>query len=398
MTESIVKLVLIVAQLPAALMVLYLDMLSVAAVLWRRAPRPTPPGARFALLVPAHNEELLLPRLLHSISALEYRRDLFDVHVVADNCSDLTPVVAAEGGAEVHERHDEQQKGKGYALRWLLARLRQRGKQYDAYVILDADSVVSANLLDVLNSHLARGDEAIQTYYGVLNSEDSWSAALRYAGLALYNGLRPRGRDALGLSAGLRGNGMCFTSSVLERFGWEAFTLAEDVEFHLRLVEAGVRVTYAAGASVLGEMPTTLRQAHSQNVRWERGRLQMLRAYGPRLLLRGLRRRDPAQLEALVEQIVPPLSVLMGITTLFFMLMAPLRMSGPRRLASLVLVGQMAYVVTGLRLVRADVRVYLALLGAPIYMVWKMWIYVLAAIHIRDNLWIRTARSARDVS
>src|SRR5919201_4724168 len=143
------RLALILVQVPTALMVLYLDVLSVAATLWRRAPHPSSPRHRFAILVPAHNEEQLLPRLLQSINALDYPRALYDVHVVADNCTDRTAAVAAAAGATVHVRADDQRRGKGYALRWLLARLGRAGAAYDAYVILDADSVVSPNFLRV---------------------------------------------------------------------------------------------------------------------------------------------------------------------------------------------------------------------------------------------------------
>lgn len=385
--------ILFLIQVPAALMVLYLDALSVAALLRRRSPRPVPNRCRFAVLVPAHDEEALLPRLLDSIFAVDYPRDLYDVHIIADNCGDRTAAIAATAGAIVHERRDERLRGKGYALRWALARIHETGPSYDAFVILDADSVVSANLLEVMNQHLARGDQAIQSYYGVLNPMGSWSSALRYAGLALYNGLRPRGRESLGLSVGLHGNGMCFTAGVLKHFGWEAFTLAEDVEFHFKLLEAGIRVRYAAEASVLAEMPTSLRQAQTQNVRWERGRLQMLGTLGPYLFALGVRRRDPLLLDAVAEQLIPPLSVLSGITGMALLITMALRSPGPRRLATMTLLGQVGYVLTGLRLVGAPRAIYLALLRAPLYILWKLAIYVMAAAHIGENRWVRTARN-----
>lgn len=385
---------LILLQLPTALMVLYLDLLSVAALRWRHTPAPAATRQRFAVLIPAHDEELLLPRLLESLARLDYPNDRYDVHVVADNCTDSTASVASRRDARVHERHDEQAQGKGYALQWLLSRLKDEltSTPYDAYIIVDADTIVSPNFLSVMNDHLARGDAAIQCYYGVLNSGDSWPSALRYAALALYNGLRPRGRDTLGLSAGLRGNGMCFASSVVERFGWGAFTLAEDAEFHLRLVEAGIRVAYAPDATVLAEMPTSLRQARSQNVRWERGRLQMLHRFGPRLLHDGIARRDPVRLDAMAEQLIPPLSVLTGTVTAMCALTTILRAHGARRLAVVVLLGQIMYVLTGLFLAKANLRVYLALMFTPLYVVWKLWVYVAAAMHLRDERWVRTAR------
>lgn len=387
------RLILFLMQVPSALMVLYLDVLSGAALVGRRRPPATSPHHRFAVCIPAHNEEVLLPRLLQSLSCIEYPRELYDIHVVADNCTDRTAEVAANEGATVHERCNLELLGKGYALEWLLARIQGWGLQYDAVVIVDADSTVSGNLLDVMNRHLARGDDVIQSYYGVKNGQESWSSALDAARLAVFNDLRPRGRDALRLSAGLRGNGMCFRSNILERVGWKAFTLAEDVEMHLALVGGGTRVTYAGDAAVLGEMPTSLRQAQSQNVRWERGRLQMLRAFGPRLVMQGIRRRDPVQLDAVAEQLVPPLSVLTAYTGLFFLLTVFTRMVALRRLAVSVLGGQLGYVATGLYLVKAERRVYLSLLRAPFYVVWKVWIYVTAAARLHDNRWVRTSRA-----
>jgi cellulose synthase/poly-beta-1,6-N-acetylglucosamine synthase-like glycosyltransferase len=176
----------------------------------------------------------------------------------------------------------------------------------------------------------------------------------------------------------------------VERFGWGAFTLAEDVEYHLHLVEAGIRVAYAAEANVMAELPVTLRQSRSQNVRWDRGRLQMLRAYGPRLLLNSIRRGDLKQLDAVAEQLVPPFSLLTGQAVLALALTTALRQHAARRLATLVAIGQIGYVVTGLRLVRAGPRAYLALLFAPIYIGWKLWVYALAAAGLRNSRWIRT--------
>jgi len=397
---SLAGTIALVAQIPVAAMVAYLDLLSIAAFSWRRSPPPTATLRRFAVLVPAHDEEVLLPVLLRSLNALDYPRECYDVHVVADNCTDRTAALAASAGAAVHERFDETLRGKGYALRWLLNRLhaRDEGAPYDAYVVVDADSVVSTTFLAALNRYLVRGDIAVQANYGVLNRDESWPATLRYIALALYNDLRPRGRDALGLSAGLRGNGMCFTAALIEKFGWEAFTLAEDAEFHLQLVEAGLKVSFAPDAVVLAEMPTSLRQARSQNMRWERGRLQMLRSFGPRLLKQGLIQRDPARLDAVGEQFVPPLSLLTGLAVLDVAISMASRGKAARRLSLAVVLGQIAYVATGLRLVGADRKAYTALLAAPFYVVWKIALYVAAAIGLDDGVWVRTARSSVPVA
>ncbi len=381
------------AQIPTALMVFYLDLLTLAAACRRNRSDFKAPCGRFAIIIPAHDEELLLPRLLTSCRALAYPCELFDVHVIADNCSDRTAVVAREGGAIVHERLDTRLRGKGYALRWLFQQTPREDVCYDAYVIVDADSVVDPNMLLVFNGYLASGDRAMQCYYGVENPDDGWPAMLRHVALVLYNGVRPRGRDRLGLSAGLRGNGMCFAAATLERFGWDAVTLAEDAEFHVHLLEAGIRVRYAAETRVAADMPVSLRQARTQNVRWERGRLQLLRAHGRHLLFDGLRWRDPARLDALAEIALPPLSVLGGIAVVGMALSTACRARAALGLSRVIVTGLACYVFGGLFIAREGPRSYLALVMAAPYAVWKMGVYLLSALHLRDERWLRTERS-----
>ena len=189
----------------------------------------------------------------------------------------------------------------------------------------------------------------IQVYYTVLNVGESPVAALRYAALAAVHYLRPLGRARLGLSCGLKGNGMAFLAPVLDQHGWEWFTLAEDVELHLALIAAGLKVDFVPETTVLADMPVTFAQAESQNERWERGRLEMLRQRGLALLLDGLRLRDPVRVDAVVEQLIPPLSVpvVLAGAVLGGSLLCP---GAPRRAAVRVQPGRAARVRPG----RAD--------------------------------------------
>jgi hypothetical protein len=185
---------------------------------------------------------------------------------------------------------------------------------------------------------------------------------------------------------------MCFAAAVLERFTWRWFTLAEDVEFHLALVRAGIRVDFAPETTVSAEMPLTLTQAASQNERWERGRLQLVRHHVPRLLADGLRRGSLLRLDAAAEQLIPPLSVPFALAGVC--LMAALALESPHilLLSGLSLLGQLAYVTTALVLVRAPLTTYLSLGAAPLYIAWKLGLYSRALINTRATSWVRTAR------
>jgi 1,2-diacylglycerol 3-beta-glucosyltransferase len=392
---ALIALPLAVVMCALLLLTAYLLVLTAAAIV---APRRTPNAhatlRRFAILVPAHNEELLIGRLVANLRRLDYPGTHYDVHVVADNCIDRTAEIAESCGAIAHRRVDAGARAKGFALRWLIQRLQTESGPYDAYVVFDADSVVESNFLQAMNTRLAAGSQVVQAYYSVLNAADSPLSGIRFAALAALHYVRPLGRSVFGLSCGLKGNGMCFTAQILERFGWEWFTLAEDVEFHLELVRAGVRVDFAPETSVLADMPITFAQAASQNERWERGRLQMLRGRCADLLLDGIRRGSWLRIDAAIEQLVPPLSVPFAMGSALAVMCMILDFPLLTWLAVSALTGQAVYLLVSLRLVRAPLHAYLTLSYAPIYICWKLGVYARSIVSARAGGWVRTARSA----
>lgn len=371
----------------------YLLLLTLASLMGSNTP-PQPGLAlrRFAILVPAHNEEALIGRLLRSLAALDYAKERYRIFVVADNCEDQTAPLARALGATVHERTDKLAQGKGFALRWLLERIREDDDRFDAFVVLDSDSVVSKDFLMCMDARLRAGSQVIQAYYSVLNVGDSPLAALRYAALTAVHYIRPLGRSVFGLSCGLKGNGMCFAASVLDSFGWRWFTLAEDVEFHLALVRDGIRVDFAPETSVLADMPVTFDQATSQNARWERGRLQMVRQHVPALLAHAIRRRSTVALDAAADQLIPPLSVLVALAGACLLASILMGQAVAAALCALSIAGQATHLLAGLVKVRAPRSAYVALAYAPLYIVWKLALYGRALLTTQAPGWVRTAR------
>lgn len=381
----------------------YLLLLSVAALF---APRttvlPSKPRHRFAVLIPAHNEERLLPDALTSLAHVNYPEALYDVYVVADNCTDRTAEIARQADVQVHERFNTELVGKGHALNWLMEQIEaSAGPEavsnlaYDAFIVFDADTVVSPRFLRVMDARLAQGEKAIQGYYAVRDPARSWGVALRYAALAVLHYLRPLGRSVLGGTAGLKGNGMCLQADIARQFAWSG-SLTEDIEYHMALVLAGEQVTFAPDAALEAEMPGTLRTARTQNVRWERGRLQMMRAYVPQLLQIAFRQRRFPALDAAMEQLIPPTAVLTSMIVTCTLTGIGLGLLGARWgaawLGLALLAGEAIYLMTGLVLAQAPARVWLALAYTPIFLAWKVMLY-LGVLAGRDQEgWVRTER------
>jgi hypothetical protein len=366
-----------------------------------RTPLTGPPSHRFVVLVPAHDEERLIGSAVDSLVGLDYPDDLWTVHVVADNCTDATAPIARAHGAEVHERHDPEHGGKGPALAWVLARLHDRGECFDAVAVIDADTSVSQNFLQVMDAKLAEGAQAVQAYYAVRDAEDSPVAAFRSAALAARHYLRPLARTAVGGSAGLYGNGMVFRPEVFARHQWTNH-LTEDIELQLELLLEGESVAFAPDAIVEAEMPTTVGDSRSQHERWERGRLEMAQRYVPRLVRRAVSARGRERLaaaDAVVDQLVPPFSVLVAGTAVWSAavglraLVARRGRRWPVVAAGAIVAAQGWYVVSSLRMVSAPKAVYRSLLGAPRLVVWKVGLWLRMIVRPRDVAWVRTARN-----
>ena len=379
--------------------ILYLCILSFSAILTTKKRKvedmPTSTRINFAILIPAHNEEIILGTLLESLSALGYPKNLYTVYVVADNCTDRTAELArATGWVHVYERFDQTRRGKGYALTWLLQKLEEGQSIYDAYVVLDADSVVEPAFLQLMARELARGARALQARYTVLNTVESPSTALRWIALTLVNHVRPLGRSGLGASSTLTGNGMCLSHSLLKRYPWQSSALAEDYQYYLRLIQNGERVCYLPEAVVRAEMPTTFAQMRTQDVRWESSESDEKKwPFALRLLVTGLKHRDFVRIEAVAELLTPPLSILVSSCLLTLLVSLLLWSPAPALLSLLLLCGLTCYIGTALYLLRPPRAVYMALLHAPGFMIWKLWVYfVLSRSAKQTSEWIRTSR------
>lgn len=394
MIATAIAVVLWLALLPLLAAATYLALLAILALLPRRthAINPTP-TRRFALVVPAHNEQQALPALLASIAALDYPRDLVAVTVVADNCNDDTASLARAAGATVLERSDDERVGKGYALAHALEHMNAAA---DAVVFIDGDCTISKNFLRALDARLDAGDDVVQAYYGMKRPSTAANVVLRELALTLVHRVRPLGRARFGGSAGLKGSGMCFTREAIQRADWQSFGLAEDVEQHTRVVRAGMRVGFASDALVLGEAPSALGAAAGQHRRWEAGRLSAARTDGIALLAEGVRARSLVRIDAAIELLIPPISILAaGLPLLGIIGYA----AGAETVAvgALLGTGMLAlYVGTGLAVSGLSLtEVARAFCAMPKYIIWKLWLYAQAVVS-KPKRWERTPRIEAD--
>lgn len=365
--------------------------------------RQTAGRTRFAILIPAHDEELVLGACLASLAELDYPADAYTVHVIADNCTDRTAEIGRAHGATVLVRQDSERCGKGFALAWAVQRLGDPAESaclVDAIVVLDADTVAAPNLLAAFDAGLARGERVLQARYHVLNTMESWRTRLMACGLALAHVVKPLGRERLGLSDGLKGNGMCFAREVVERVPWSGDSVTEDIEYTLRLCRAGYRVAFVPNTAVWAQMPACAAQSASQRRRWEGGRYRLLASAAPALLLEGVRKRDRILRDRAFDLFAPPFAEMFAIPCGLAGLCSVCGSAFGWHWASytaggwaLVLGLEACYLAFGLWIARTPASVALSVLGAPVYILWKFALYGGMAVRRSAEGWKRTERS-----
>jgi len=357
------------------------------------APQGSQRKRSFALLIPAHNEQAVIAQTVRCARQLEYPADQYDVHVIADHCEDQTARLAEAAGAMVQVRSEGRRGRKGYALAWGLNRLLAREPAYDAFVILDADSLVDREFLNVMNAELDLSQGVLQGQRLVNNAQDSTLAAIAAVDQRLNNFLRNQARRALGWSCRLMGDAMCFAREVLLAYPWDSDSLVEDREYGAKLLLNGIRTRYVSGALVRQQAAVNWRSGQQQRLRWYRGAVEVQRRLAWQLIRRGLLQHNLAQLEGGLELVMPAYSTLTALTALVALVETLHATSLLAVIIGAALLAWVAYPILGLWLDRAPLSMYKALLlYGPIYMAWRVWLAVLTRLLGRRIQWVRTQR------
>jgi len=381
-----------------ALPLTYLGLLALASASFQRpktAPN-RPPSHRFIIAIPAHNEASVIATSIRQMQALNYPKDLFSIHVVADHCSDKTAEIAREAGAFVHERDTGPRTGKGIALSWLFQRV-LRDEECDAVVIFDADTRVDPAFLQIMDVRLAQGDRVIQGQHLISNPDGGWYPRLAWAMFLVDNRFQNLGRTNLGWSAKNMGDSICFRSGILRKIGWGE-GLTEDYQLRQRLLLEGVKITYEPAAIGRGEAPLTWAQARAQRMRWLRGTREASQQFAQRLLLEGLKRRDLAILDGAFQAYLPSYSTLtmFGVMFLFLQLLinwqvGPIFSWGLIGLWLAIVAALFIYPLIGLAFEKAPLKAYLAILSGMLFIIWRSWLALKVRFGKGAALWIRTA-------
>lgn len=372
-----------IALLLAAIPIIYILIISLAALFPQRKKRDIDDKTKIAIIIPAHNEKLLIETTVECALKQQYPRDLFEVFVIADNCTDNTAELARKAGAQLIERHEKP--GKGQALHHAFSLL--LAQQWEAFLVIDADCSLQGKALKAINCEFSQGAKVLQLLDSILNPDVNNRTRSMQMGMASFNGLRPKGRMALGLSCGFFGNGFCLSKTVLQKVPYLAHSIVEDLEYHILLLKNGYKVKLVDDGIAAAQAPLATEDSTTQRTRWEVGKVLMIRQYAGELFKNAFAGRRWAW-EAISEVMMPPSSLLVLLCLL------PLTFGyfNERIIASsLLLIMVLHYALASYQY--GSLKNFIRICAyVPWYILWKTIVVAKSLTQMKSLSWIRTQR------
>ncbi|WP_051217367.1 glycosyltransferase family 2 protein [Paenibacillus assamensis] len=275
------------------------------------------PYKRFIIMVPAHNEEAVIGNLVENLHKMDYPKELYEVCVIADGCSDRTGDIARKLGATVieHTYLPGERKGKPYGIKYAIEQYGDRmDNDFDGIAFFDADNLVSLNYLKEMNNHLLNGDKLIQCYLDSKNPNDNWVTMGYSVSYIFMNRSWQLAKSRLGLGNAIGGTGFCVDTALFRKIGWTARSLTEDLEFTIQCLLEGVPAKWCHFARVYDEKPESFKSSCIQRLRWARGHWDVCFKYSHRLIWRFISKLDVKAFDGFMYLINPGKIVLSAMT------------------------------------------------------------------------------------
>ena len=229
---------------------------------------------KYAILIPARNESGVIGNLIDSIHYQDYPKDFLTVFVVADNCTDNTAEIARQKGAICYERNNQNERTKGFALRYLFQQIEKDYgiDSFEGYFIFDSDNLLNKDYISRMNDAFDSGLKIITSYRNTKNFDENWIASTYAIHWLRSIRLNHRARSVLRLATNIQGTGFLFANELVKD-GWKYTSLTEDRAFTADAVAHGYQISYNDAAMFYDEQPTSIKVALRQRLRWSKGHL-----------------------------------------------------------------------------------------------------------------------------
>lgn len=249
-----------------------------------------PKQNRLAVIVPAKNESDSVTPLFDSLDRQTYDKDLYDVFVVVDDPTDPTIAMTKQRGHTTMVVSGQTKKGDALdgCLKAILA---SDPNKYDAYIVIDADTVLDDAYLEEMNNAMVKDTEIVVSKKRVKNyffgdkSTRTLSACCNGVIWTLMDNLGNYYKTQHGYPCFIVGTGFLMRADLVRKNGgWPYMsTLTEDVELMMDTVLSGYKISYYEHAIVYMEEATKLSVTNKRRQRWMTGVVDSDRLYMPKI-------------------------------------------------------------------------------------------------------------------
>ena len=247
----------------------YLSYFVIATKKDKKFPKATQ-YAKFAVLIPARNESKVIRNILKSFKDMKYPREFFDVFVITETEDDPTNKITDEAGFIHVVRKDlNGRRTKGFALDDCYKYIKEKGLVYDAYMIFDADNIVSEDYLDLMNDVYQQGYQVGVGYRSFTNATKNWICACSGTLFSFMNQFTSKGRSVLFKKATLSGTGYFLDARIVDECGgWIRNGMTEDVQLTTYCYYHNIKMYYYPFAKYYDEQAESFKILNKQHVRW----------------------------------------------------------------------------------------------------------------------------------
>lgn len=298
--------------------------LALAGLKKRKKQKVFEPKGKFAVLIAARNEECVIGNLVESLNAQDYPKELYDVYVIPNNCTDDTAGAARRAGAKILDC-TVPVKSKGEVLTFAFDKL-MKENDYDAFCVFDADNLVDPGFLKAMNNAYCGGAHAGQAYRDSKNPYDTAVSGSYSIYYWMINRFYSQARSNVGLTAIINGSGWMVSTELLRKMGgFHTYTMTEDIEFTTQCILEDVKVEWVPEAHIYDEQPLTFEQSWKQRKRWSTGLIQGCGRYTLPLLKKTIQQRSALNFDQFVFFLAPVMQVvcfismiLSAVTAIFY--------------------------------------------------------------------------------
>ena len=344
---------------------------------------------KFAVIIPARNEEKVIANLINSLKKQDYQKELYDVFVVVNNCTDRTKEIVLENNVNLIECK-RNIHSKGEALKVAYRHLND--SDFDAYLIFDADNIVHPEFITKMNDALCEGYQIAQGFRDSKNPSSTWISSSYSIHYLIHNIFLNKSRRHLDKSSFINGTGFMITKKFLEKRPFKAHTLTEDIELTVRCAIDGEKIAFVEDAITYDEQVENFKESWKQRKRWSIGTVQCFKIYISKLLKKVTKKDNFSCIDVAIfigSPLIQFLTLVSYIAHFIITIALGMRMNLLLRLMSLVF-GYIASVILSIATIKyakKSMKNYIkGILTLPLFVV--SWLPInVVAFFSRKNKW-----------